>query len=241
MLNKLNVLLNIFNVLLIVFIVSIFYSQKQPQENLNGYFTLIQKIHNNVRQNQNIEKIVIKKEETFEQNVDKLNELELENKKLAHINGINEVSENFVQKDNDENDKTFDFTNVENTKEENQSNFKNNLDKAIDVIAEKIKNDKENKVEEVVKPENIVKKEEVLIPLELNMKDHSKDNFIYAKTIKTDKRINLYKDLKEISTDYKLKSQMDIFISKEEYQGKHKIMYKDKVYLIDKSNIDFKK
>lgn len=221
MLNKLNVLLNIFNVLLIVFIISIFYIQKQDQSNLNGFFSLVQTIHNNVRQTPTTN-VVIEKDE-------------------KHIESINEITNVLVKKDDESNENTFDFKNVEDKKEEikeDKTTFANNLDKAIEVAANSLSNKKQEEVVKEEIKEEIVK---VIEEIKLNMKDHSKDNFIYAKTIKTNKKINLYKDVNLMEKNIKLKGAIDIFVSKQEYNGLHKIMYKEKVYLIDKSNIDFPK
>lgn len=269
MLNKISVLLNIFNVILIIFIASIFYGQKQSPENTNGYLKMVKDIHNNVRQNpttttttttenknvvveEEVKKVVEVKEEAKDtKNTSKVEQTKVEKPKVVenkttkensenikkeHIDKVQEVSQNVINNDTKKDEKTFDFKNVEETN--NKTNFVNNIDKTFETVTENLIKSKEQvqQVEEVKNTSKVEQPKVVEEKLVLNMNDHSKDDFIVARTIKTDKRINIYGDINQISKT-KLKGDLRVFVSKQVYDGYRKLMYNDKIYLINKTNI----
>lgn len=256
MLTKINVLLNIFNIVLIIFLSSIIYGQNSKISNdslLKPYFDIIAAIHNNVKkQNIVVESTIINKPIV-------VNEIEKENKDESFISSlVSNISDSLLSKDNESDEETFDFKNVESNEVKVEQIVENNLDKTLENVTQ-VLNEKKQEVKQPIvnesKKEDVkedVKEEIKKVDLTetkninestneiiLNMKDHKLDTFIFKKTIPTTKRINIYSDL-NVKAPFKLKGDSEIFVSKQEYNGLFKIMIKNKVYLIDKSNVDLK-
>lgn len=252
MLTKINVLLNIFNIVLIIFLSSIIYGQNSKISNdslLKPYFDTIAAIHNNVKK----QNIVV--ESTITNKPIVVNEIEKENKDESFISSlVSNISDSLLSKDNESDEETFDFKNVESNEVKAESIVENNLDKTLENVTQ-VLNEKKQEVKQPIVNEHkkeIVKEEIKKVDLTetkninestneivLNMQDHKLDTFIFKKTIETTKRINIYSDL-NVKAPFKLKGDSEIFVSRQEYNGFFKIMIENKVYLIDKSNVDLK-
>lgn len=252
MLTKINVLLNIFNIVLIIFLSSIIYGQNSKISNdslLKPYFDTIAAIHNNVKK----QNIVV--ESTITNKPIVVNEIEKENKDESFISSlVSNISDSLLSKDNESDEETFDFKNVESNEVKAESIVENNLDKTLENVTQ-VLNEKKQEVKQPIVNEH--KKEDIKEEIKkvdltetkninestneivLNMQDHKLDTFIFKKTIETTKRINIYSDL-NVKAPFKLKGDSEIFVSRQEYNGFFKIMIKNKVYLIDKSNVDLK-
>lgn len=241
MLTKINVLLNIFNIVLIIFLSSIIYGQNSKISNdslLKPYFDTVLSIHNSVKK----ENMVV--ESTITNKPIDVNEVDKDKDKSIISSIVSNIIDNLLSKDNELDEETFDFKNVELNEVKAEEIVENNLDKTLENVTQVLNekkqevkpNIKEIKKVDLVETKNINESTNEIV---LNMQDHKLDTFIFKKTIETTKRINIYSDL-NVKAPFKLKGDSEIFVSRQEYNGFFKIMIKNKVYLIDKSNVDLK-